>query len=152
MDARRKKARTQISDAAIAEVVNIMSIFSNCGTSNRYMLQLHEQDDTQTTSPFVDDRWNTCMYWSPRDSTACVELHAGSFGTKDSSRVQEMIDAYTHHQGEHTMAPFQYELNGLKLVWQLSLNPNAMRILNISPELVEIARKTFFKQLVIQID
>jgi hypothetical protein len=135
--------RERISDRAIAELVRIVSIFSCCGPSNAEVMERCDKDTERFTTPFIEDGQLVGVYWSFRDSSRSVRLNAGSFGTQDRTKVQEMIDTYVNYRGDPADAPFQNEMHGLKLVWQLSLNPNARRTLHISDELVRIARNAF---------
>ena len=132
-----------ISDDAVAEVIQIVSIFSCCGPSNGRLMRQCDGDDSRLTSPFIDDREIVATYWSFRDSSACVDLNTGSFGTRDASKIQSMISAYIGYEGDAADNPLEKQMSGLKLVWQLSRNPTAICVMRISDELVCIAQNAF---------
>jgi hypothetical protein len=147
-----KRRRTQISERAVEELIRIVSIFSCCGASNYNLMEECNKDTSRCSNPFIDDGTSVAAYWSFRDSSHCVELNLGSFATRDCAEIQSMISAYTQHTGDAAQAPFRRQMSGLKLVWQLSQNPNAMTTMRISDELVNLAQRAFVKMPVICIE
>jgi hypothetical protein len=130
-----------ITEDLLNELVGILSFFSSIGPSNAEKILLCKRDSTfvKIESPFVEDGFTTAVYWSFNTSTTPVKLNTGCFGTRDHEVINNMLSVYRDYSGDPATTPFSNEMNGLKLIWQLSLDPRAMLILRISDKLIDLA-------------